>query len=1459
MTRSRQNLHNRHHLLLLLAVWFGVWTLPHPVLAQDGSAATPTNTPVAPPDAPLLLAPGYGATTTVTDSPPLAMPTLAWVAPLNANIYHVQIADSPGFATILQESDTYGTTFTPTGVWPDALFYWRVRAGNKAGSTAAVWGSYSEAFVFQKNWSSDTSNRPVPISPAESAERSTFLPTDFSWTAVVGAAGYKLEIATDDQFSNIVYSAETIKPHHTPTTRLAANDAYYWRVTPFAYFTTTANRVNGTVSTTTVFKFAWSTPPLLLEPPAQTNQSTPELRFVPRFSWTAVEGAEEYELQISTDQSFATSVTSYKTRNTDLTPVAALANDKEYFWRVKAINYDDYSTTWSEIRSFHAAWNQAPQLLTPANGQTKLSYPFFSWTPVPGAERYQIHVLDGDKVAIDKKVYNVTYFTQANADKPNKFYSWRVRGIDAHDNYTPWSETRSFRMELETSPQPIYPAYYYTPDSVNMPVAKEAAFSSNVVFVWDAAHRWEAQTLFPVAPDYYLLEVASDLAFTTPIFTITTAGLAAAPTIANPMMALIDGQMVYWRVSAIQGGTQFGVSIVSQARYRASAPDQLLAGDVITPIYPQDGMQVVETPPVLGWLPVNGASNYAVQISRRPDFAAGAIVDSAQPQYVNYAPWQGRTAAMPAGAYWWRVRAESSPGVPLGDWNTPRRFDLARDVITGNPFEFVPPFNILSPTITYNPIFTYIESSAAPTGDEFDLTNLHVMLDRAIFGSYYWYLAFGVADSAPNPVSYILYVDVDHVLNSGAAQDPTGQPITIEGNLRPEYAVHAVRQGDAILSATFYAWSGDAWQPAQPLANIGGMVSVEVDGPKAVHLRVPYATFNAASDNFSGSLGLAVISVNTTLSGQISDSIPQQGALYGAPGMVDNMTTVSDMVTPLFPFDTPLSNPFEFQDMPPLRWRMPHYDSVDGYRVQVAKDANFSQIIKEWDVYENLQSPYFGFLPATFTSDAAMEDNASYYWRARIRHEKYDNRGNFDFGPWSPAMRFKLSSRLPGNPTLSTGNQVFMTPTFLWERVEGAGGYTVQIDNDANFSTPLVNQKVDGTSYTPQELTSGAALLPGTQYYWRLAMRRSDVVYGQWTPTMVFQKASVSPAPIAPSQNMTVTGQPTFEWSVVLTPTTTPRLATPRYHLQVDDDLTFGSPLIDIKTTTTSYTPIKGKNLADGIWYWRVALTDANGNDGPFSPTVAFQKQYLAPNLIAPFEGGTEGNVPVFTWEPVGNAAYYELTYANNPAFTNATKTATMSSDHTPTKNLSKGRYYWYVQMFDQDKNGGPIIARYFDFGYSVYLPLASKPTLDPIVEPIVFDYYRSTGCTGAPTPTGVTAQTVAAPITGIGVKMHILNSGNKILRVETLSADGQTPSYSETLASNDEQIYLIYSNEYETGEVCVASLPPGAYSFRVYVNNAQLATGSFTIVFATAAGETAPDQTPDSVLKVRRIGQSLR
>ncbi|MEZ4639175.1 MAG: hypothetical protein R2856_30125 [Caldilineaceae bacterium] len=46
---------------------------------------------------------------------------------------------------------------------------------------------------------------------------------------------------------------------------------------------------------------------------------------------------------------------------------------------------------------------------------------------------------------------------------------------------------------------------------------------------------------------------------------------------------------------------------------------------------------------------------------------------------------------------------------------------------------------------------------------------------------------------------------------------------------------------------------------------------------------------------------------------------------------------VTDLLMPLYPFDTPLSNPYVFFDPPSLRWRLLH-KSVDGYQVEIARD-----------------------------------------------------------------------------------------------------------------------------------------------------------------------------------------------------------------------------------------------------------------------------------------------------------------------------------------------------------------------------------------------------------------------------------------------------------------------------------------------------------------------------------------
>jgi hypothetical protein len=425
--------------------------------------------------------------------------------------------------------------------------------------------------------------------------------------------------------------------------------------------------------------------------------------------------------------------------------------------------------------------------------------------------------------------------------------------------------------------------------------------------------------------------------------------------------------------------------------------------------------------------------------------------------------------------------------------------------------------------------------------------------------------------------------------------------------------------------------------------------------------------------------------------------VPVQGA------MVDHPAFVSDMLMPLYPFDTPLTDPIIFYDMPAARWRMPYFDSVDGYQVQVARDARFTQLVETWESYESGTWPYYALIPAAFQSKNAYEDNASYYWRVRIRHERYQPDGSlYDYGPWSPAMRFRLDSRRVDNALPPDGSTAAMTPTFTWDRVEGASGYKVQLDNDSNFSSPLFNGNIDGTSFTPTNA------LPDGTYYWRVAMRRSSTVIGHWTDTMSFVKQSVSPMALLPTYDDTTAQQPTLTWAAVLTPTVEPRLAAPRYRLQVASDPNFSSPRL-YDTTATSYTPLKGQSLADGTWYWRVAILDASSHLGTFGPTQRFYKEYRLPTLLAPPQGGSTSGVPTFEWEPVDGAAYYKIQYADNALFNSASSVTTDNTRYTPITKLPTANYYWRVRIYDADGNPGPFEVGRVRIGNTVYLPVIMR------------------------------------------------------------------------------------------------------------------------------------------------------
>ena len=179
----------------------------------------------------------------------------------------------------------------------------------------------------------------------------------------------------------------------------------------------------------------------------------------------------------------------YKTSNTEFTPPSNLPNDKEYFWRVKATDQNGNETVVEHRPLLPRSVGPGPQAAD-ARPTTRSSSPTrcFSWEPVPGAEQYQIQIDDTNQFAgillADEKIYNVTTYAHPDwSSVPIAFDAyWRVRAIDASNNYTPWSETRSFRTGYTVAPDPIYPPYSFAPDTQNLPVHRTPHWPGRSLF-----------------------------------------------------------------------------------------------------------------------------------------------------------------------------------------------------------------------------------------------------------------------------------------------------------------------------------------------------------------------------------------------------------------------------------------------------------------------------------------------------------------------------------------------------------------------------------------------------------------------------------------------------------------------------------------------------------------------------------------------------------------------------------------------------------------------------------------------------------------------------------------------------------------------------------------------------------------------------------------------------------------
>jgi hypothetical protein len=320
--------------------------------------------------------------------------------------------------------------------------------------------------------------------------------------------------------------------------------------------------------------------------------------------------------------------------------------------------------------------------------------------------------------------------------------------------------------------------------------------------------------------------------------------------------------------------------------------------------------------------------------------------------------------------------------------------------------------------------------------------------------------------------------------------------------------------------------------------------------------------------------------------------------------------TATTSWTPLgpFPAGSPVGNAFP-NPASDFGWRLWGPTSSIGFdgsycvrvRARRDRDASRKEIVSDWTQLGGVGNPAFTF----------------------VEHSE----------ACAPAATPASAYREPQNGVTSP-----RMPLFTWDRVDGACGYFVVIARDPEFTKIVDVALTTQPTYAPR-----AALNPTTQadetttYYW--AVLPSVEPNGEGVSTepienspQSFQKRSVPPTLLSPQNGADVATQPAFRWTATE--------GARQYRIQVADDPTFGTPIVDVVTNSTAYTTASALP-ADNLLYWRVRANDENLVGLTWSATGTFRRRLPPPT---PLGNPTDGeDIPVLSWSPVEGAVSYDM------------------------------------------------------------------------------------------------------------------------------------------------------------------------------------------------------------------------
>ena len=290
--------------------------------------------------------------------------------------------------------------------------------------------------------------------PRTPARRTTALTPVLGWTPVTGAAVYRIDIATDNQFNNIVFSDLTTNTEwsmRSPLPDNQVNGGYYWRVVWGAIADATNPGYMVDETSVPVATFTKQTQPTARHRGHRRRHARRRCLRGPTF-----------RAQVSTSCRSAVTSSS-RTRRPQSMSVYGLGTwwnpaqgspltSGTWYWRVRPEDDAGNSLTYNSPAQSFVINPPAPAPSAPGNGATVIASPKLSWAPVNGACSYDVQVSDsstfpsagagaGSSIPDGANTAQTAFVPTGNLVTHAGTWYWRVRAELCNTDTGAWSNT----------------------------------------------------------------------------------------------------------------------------------------------------------------------------------------------------------------------------------------------------------------------------------------------------------------------------------------------------------------------------------------------------------------------------------------------------------------------------------------------------------------------------------------------------------------------------------------------------------------------------------------------------------------------------------------------------------------------------------------------------------------------------------------------------------------------------------------------------------------------------------------------------------------------------------------------------------------------------------------------------------------------------------------------------------